>query len=97
MSEIFKNIIGLINPVGAQREQINLLTLEKSQLISLISEMKSHISTLVSEKEALESQNNSKSKEIEELTNRLNYVLKQNSLRNSVVPIPTKSPFSKQS
>ena len=67
MSELLKSLLGLVNPVGAQREQINLLTLEKSQLVALVGEMQSHISELVSEKEALSAKNDANSEQIKEI------------------------------
>ena len=57
MSELLKNLLGLVNPVGAQREQINLLSLEKSQLVSLVGEMQSEITSLVAKAKILETEN----------------------------------------
>ena len=65
MSELLKNILGLVNPVGAQREQINLLSLEKSQLVSLVGEMQSEITNLGSKVSVLETENTNLKKEIQ--------------------------------
>ncbi|MBK7014769.1 MAG: hypothetical protein IPH39_04140 [Sulfuritalea sp.] len=71
MSELLKSLLGLVNPVGAQREQINLLTLEKSQLVSLVGEMQRHIENLESEIETLRTKDATNSEQIRSLEKKL--------------------------
>lgn len=87
MFEFFKNLLGLISPIGAQREQINLLTLKNSQLVARVRELEAGI-------EVLRNKDTANTEEIKKLNNQLYQLnsFKPNAVNPQGVPYRSAAP-----